>query len=50
MLPAAHAARQVVEEVAEVTPKGTSYRPGRVTSPERQNSLDPGDFSVPIWR
>ena len=28
-------------------PKGASYRPGLATSPERQNSFVPGDFSVP---
>src|SRR3990172_1083120 len=31
-------------------PKGTSYTPGRATSPDTQNSLVPGDFAVPSWR
>lgn len=30
-----------------MAPKGISYRPGRRTPPERQNSLGPVDFSVP---
>src|SRR5688572_7150796 len=32
-----------------VTPNGTSYKPGWVTSPETQNNFGPGDFSVPIF-
>src|SRR5688572_16539304 len=32
-----------------VTPNGTSYKPGLVTSPEIQNNFGPGDFSVPIF-
>jgi hypothetical protein len=49
-LSTAHAACQIIQQVAESDPKGTSYRPGRVTSPERQKSFGPGERSVPIWR
>src|SRR3972149_9211606 len=31
-----------------VTPNGTSYNPGRATSPDTQNNFDPVDFPTPI--
>ena len=31
-----------------MTPKGTSYTPGRTTRPETQNSLVPVELSVPV--
>ena len=33
-----------------VMPSGASYCPGRLMCPDSENSLKPGDFSLPIER
>ena len=48
-VPRAHTAG-VVEQRTHVTPSRASYWPGRVTCPNSEYSVKPGDFSPPINR